>query len=148
MPEATIIDTVEELEQTWATAETRGDVATLEAIATPDFMLVGPAGFVLDKQQWLDRYRNGDLTTQSLVLENPVTRTYGEATITVARHVQQAEYQGHPANGEFRATHITVRDHTRWRLAGMHLSPIGSPPPFAKAQRVGAESDERERKSR
>lgn len=43
----------------------------------------------------------------------------------------QAEYRGHPVNGEFRATHIAVHDGTQWRLAGVHLSAIGSPPPFA-----------------
>jgi hypothetical protein len=34
-------------------AETRGDTDTLGALATPDFRLVGPAGFILTKQQWL-----------------------------------------------------------------------------------------------
>jgi hypothetical protein len=30
------------------------------------------------------------------------------------------------------ATHIAVRDEDPWRLAGIHLSPIGGPPPFAR----------------
>jgi hypothetical protein len=52
--------------------------------------------------------------------------------IRIGRHVQEAEFQGRPVNGEFRATHIAVRDGERWRLAGIHLSPLGGPLPFAK----------------
>jgi hypothetical protein len=41
-------------------------VATLDALTTDDFTLAGPAGFVPDKQQWLERYRHHDLVTHSL----------------------------------------------------------------------------------
>jgi Domain of unknown function (DUF4440) len=87
---------------------------------------------VLDKQQWLDRYRQGDLVTVRLVLGDTMTRFYGDAAVTIGRHVQQAEYRGHPADGEFRATHIAVRADTRRLLAGMHLGPIGGPPVFTQ----------------
>jgi hypothetical protein len=86
----------------------------------------------LDKQQWLDRYRGGGLHTHALAFEDAVTRVHGDYAIRIGRHIQQAEFQGRPVNGEFRATHIAVRDGGRWRLAGVHLSPIGVPPPFAR----------------
>jgi ketosteroid isomerase-like protein len=125
-------DEIRELERRWAQGELDADVAALDALATDDFTLVGPLGFVLDKQQWLDRYRRGDLVNRSLSFEDATTRVYGSAAVTIGRHIQQAEHQGHPANGEFRATHIAVHDGSRWRLAGLHLSPIGGPPPFAR----------------
>ena len=50
----------------WVDAELAADVDTLDALVTDDFRLVGPFGFVLDKQQWLDRYRSGDFTTTTL----------------------------------------------------------------------------------
>jgi hypothetical protein len=121
-----------ELDRNVIRAEVEGDVAALDALAIDDFMLVGPVGFVLDKQQWLDRYRGGALRTTALAFEDAVTRVHGDCAIRVGRHVQEAEFQGRPVNGEFRATHIAVRDDDRWRLAGVHLSPIGGPPPFAR----------------
>src|SRR6059058_961631 len=128
----TEIDAIEELETAWSQAEMVADTDTLEAISTSDFMLVGPFGFVLDKQQWLERYRSGDLVTGSLSLEDPAIRVYGEAAVTIARHIQRASYKGQPADGQFRTTHIAVRVDRRWLLAGIHLSPIGGPPPFAR----------------
>jgi hypothetical protein len=86
---------------------------------------------VLTKQQWIDRYRRGDLLTRSLSFEDTTTRVYGGAAMTVGRHVQKAEYRGNPADGQFRATHVAVHDGSRWRLAGQHLRPIGGPPPLA-----------------
>jgi hypothetical protein len=78
--------------QRWADAEKRGDVDTVEALATDDFMLVGPLGFILNKQQWLDRYRNGDLVTRSLVWDEVDVRDYGAAAIFASR---TAEHQSH-----------------------------------------------------
>lgn len=128
----TEIDAVEELETAWSQAETRADTGTLEAISTSDFQLVGPLGFVLDKPQWLDRYRSGDLVTHSLSLEDRTIRVYGEAAVTTARYTQRASYKGQPADGQFRLTHVAVRIDRDWLLAGIHLSPIGGPPPFAR----------------
>lgn len=124
-----------DLDRTLTRAEIDGDTATLDSLATDDFMLVGPVGFVLDKQQWLDRYRAGGLRTSTLAFEDAVTRVRGDCAIRIGRHVQEAEFQGRPVNGEFRATHIAVRDGGRWRLAGVHLSPIGGAPPFARPAR-------------
>ncbi len=132
MPNHTIpLQELVDLDRAVARAEVDGDADTLDALATDDFTLVGPVGFVLDKQQWLDRYRGGGLRTHALAFEDAVTRVHGDCAIRIGRHVQEAEFQGRPVNGEFRATHVAVRDGGRWRLAGVHLSPIGGPPPFA-----------------
>jgi uncharacterized protein (TIGR02246 family) len=125
---------IRELGHRWSDAEQRGDIDELAALSTDDFTLVGPVGFVLTKRQWLDRYRDGDLVTTSIVLDEVEVRAYGDAAVAVAIHQQQAAYQGHTADGRFRATHIAVRRDGTWLLAGMHLSPIGGPPPFTQAQ--------------
>jgi hypothetical protein len=137
------VEELQELEQRWAKAEIEADISVLDALAADDFSLVGPVGFVLDKQQWLDRYRQGDLVTRSLAFEDGMTRIYGGAAVTIGRHIQEAEYRGHPVNGEFRATHLAVRDGTQqWRLAGMHLSPIAAGPP-SLGRRGGEDEDAR-----
>lgn len=141
LPEQATTDAVRELEQTWTQAELRADTRTLETIATADFMLVGPVGFVLDKRQWLARYSSGDLVTESLSLDDGVTRVYGDAAVTIARHAQRASYKGQRVDGEFRTTHFAVRGESGWLLAGIHLSPAGGPPPFAPpAQQGGFEA--------
>ncbi|HEX3650889.1 MAG TPA: DUF4440 domain-containing protein [Pseudonocardiaceae bacterium] len=118
---------IRQLGQQWAEAEQRGDTDTLDALTTADFTLVGPLGFVLRKPDWLERYRTGGLVTRSLAWDDTTIREYGDTAVVVGRHTQRAEYRGTPVNGGFRATHIVVRQHDQWLLAGIHLSPIAPP---------------------
>jgi hypothetical protein len=83
-------------------------------------------GFVLDKQQWLERYRAGDLITSALTWDEVTVRSYGDTAVAIGRHTQQASYRGQPSDGQFRATHIAVRTAGRWQLTGIQLSPIGA----------------------
>lgn len=122
-----IEDQIHDLLRRWVQAEPAGDIETLDALACEDFRLVGPAGFVLDKQQWLERYRSGSLHTTSLGVDDLDLRLYEDTAIVIGTQTQTATYQGHPAGGDFRTTHVVVLDQGRWRLAGQHLSPIVSP---------------------
>ena len=119
---------IRDLGERWAAAEQAGDVATLDGMAVADFTLVGPLGFVIDRAQWLDRYRSGDLVTSSLVWDEVEVRDYGSAAIAIGRHTQQAAHRGRPTDGQFRATHVAVRVDGEWRLASIHMSPIAAPP--------------------
>ncbi|MDR3082801.1 MAG: nuclear transport factor 2 family protein [Streptomyces sp.] len=125
---------IHDLGQQWAQAEVRGDVAALEQMTTDDFGLVGPLGFVLDKQQWLHRYTAGDLVTTSLTWTDATIREYGAAAVSVGVHEQAAKFQGHPADGKFRITHVFVRPDDRWLISAIHMSPMASTPPNAPRQ--------------
>lgn len=126
----TTTDQIHELGSRWVGAELAADVATLRTLVTDDFRLVGPFGFVLDKQQWLDRYRSGDLATTALAWRDVDVRQYGDTVVTIGTHAQQAAYKGTPSNGEFRVTHVFVRDRDGWVIASMQLSPtvLAAPP--------------------
>jgi uncharacterized protein (TIGR02246 family) len=123
-----IREQVRELGRRWAQAQQDGDAEALDSLLTDDFMLVGPLGFVLTKQQWLDQYRSGALENRSVEWDEVDVRAYGDVAVALGRHRQQAEYQGQPASGQFRVTQVAVRDGDRWALAGMHFSPIAPRP--------------------
>ncbi len=125
---STTEDQVRALAEHWAQAERRGDVTALGALITDDFTLVGPLGFVLTRQQWLDRYRTGALRTMSLTCDLAGVRDYAGTAVAAGRVSQRATYQGQPADGQFRVTQVAVRRGADWLLAGMHLSPIAGPP--------------------
>ena len=121
----------------WVDAELAADVDTLDALATDDFRLVGPFGFVLDKEQWLDRYRSGDFSTATLDWRDVDVREYGDSAVAIGIQAQEAAYKGSPSNGEFRISHVFVRDGGAWRIASMQLSPTAfAPPPGAPAEKT------------
>ena len=122
---------ITEIGARWAQAEQAGDTDALDALSTDDFTLVGPVGFVLGKQQWLGRYRGGGLRTESLEWDEVQVRDYGAAAVAVGRQTQRAEFQGNRADGQFRTTHVFVRDaEGAWKLASLHIGMLGGPPPF------------------
>lgn len=119
---------VKELGHAWAAAELRGDAEALGSLLADDFICVGPLGFVLDKEQYIAARRSGDLKHESFAWEDVHVRTYGEAAVAVGSQTQSSTYQGRDVSGRFRVTQIAARQGGRWRIVGLHLSPIAQPP--------------------
>jgi len=126
---------IEELGKRWVEAELAGDTNAMDSLAHQDFLLVGPLGFILDKAQWLERYSSGAFVTSALDWRDTHVRVFGDCAVVIGVHDQEAAYRGQPNNGQFRATHILIRDGGVWRLIGMHLSPIATPPTVSQQER-------------
>jgi ketosteroid isomerase-like protein len=119
-----------DLGQRWADAELRGDATALDALLADDFVGIGPFGFVLTRQQWLDRYRSGDLKNEEFAWQDVSVRDYGDTAVAVGIQAQRTSHRGNETAGRFRATQIAVRRDGRWQLAGVQLSgPIPANPP-------------------
>src|SRR6266508_5318314 len=91
----------EDLSRDWAAADQRGDVDYLERLLADDFVGIGPRGFMLTKDQWLERHKTGDLRYQSLTLDEMAMRVYGDAAIVTARETAEATYKGQSTPGQF-----------------------------------------------
>jgi hypothetical protein len=115
----------------WA-AELRGNTTFLGRALADDFVGAGPRGFVLNKEEWLERHGSGKLRYESFGLDEVEVRPYGDAAVTVCRQAAAGVYEDengrYDINEQFRATLVFVRQQERWLLAGLHLSPIlGAP---------------------
>jgi hypothetical protein len=62
-------------------AETNADADVLDGLLANDFVGIGPLGFLLTKEQWLARYRNGDLQNTKFEITDLQTRIYGKLSI-------------------------------------------------------------------
>ena len=113
---------IRDLGQRWADAELRGDAATLATLLTDDFVGIGPFGYVLTREQWLDRYRTGDLCNEEFTWRDVNVREYGAAAIAVGIQSQRAIARGNEVAGRFRVTHVAIRRDGRWQLAAVQLS--------------------------
>ena len=124
---------VARLANTWANAELRGDVAFLEKTLADDFTGIGPLGFMLTRQEWIERHRSGDMKYDSFDLDEVRVRAYNEAAVLTSRQVQNAAYRGNSINAQFRITLVFVQQQGQWKLANLQLSTIGQPPNFARS---------------
>ena len=94
----------------FAEAQRLSDVDDLSGLLTDDFKLVGPLGFVVPKQEWLEQFRTGMLQIQSLEWDEIDIRTHAYAyfAIAIGRLTQVATFTREPADGRFRVTAIAA----------------------------------------
>lgn len=112
----------------WCAAEQAGDVAALDRYLADDFLAIGPLGFTLTRQDWLDRHASGVLTYETFGLAETETRRYGDVTVVVARQEGDGAYRGHPVPSATRVTLLLVPGEHGYRLAGIQHSFIAGTP--------------------
>jgi ketosteroid isomerase-like protein len=113
----------------FAEAQTLPDLNALSELLTEDFKLVGPLGFVVSRNQWLEQFRSGALQIESLEWDELDIRLhpYPGFAIAIARLTQAATYADNRSDGQFRVTAIAIGHGASWHLAGAHYSPIAPP---------------------
>jgi hypothetical protein len=126
----------------FAEAQRASDVEALSELLTDDFKLVGPLGFVVDKQLWLEQFRSGVLQIESLNWDELDVRghAYAGFAIAIGRLTQAATYAQKRSDGQFRVTAIVIGHGVTWHLAGAHYGPIapaGGPPERGSEGRRG-----------
>lgn len=119
---------LKELGEEWATAELNADTDFLDRLLTDDYIGIGPFGFLLTREQWLDRHLSGDLKYSSFAWSDPQIRVYGDTAVVIGIQTGKATHQGQEVPFDtLRTTHIFVRQNGSWRLAGLQMSLMGPP---------------------
>jgi ketosteroid isomerase-like protein len=116
------MDDVLEVQHRFDRAELAADRDTLRELIAEDFLSIGPRGFVLDKQQWIDRhdrFRYEELDTAELDV-----RLFGDTAVVRDVQRNRAVHDGAPVAVTARVGQVWVRQDARWRLAAIQFSPL------------------------
>lgn len=119
---------IDDLVTRWSEAERQGDAGALDSLLHEDFRGIGPAGFVLTKEQWLDRYRQGDLVNEAFSWEDTDARSYGDTTIVVGVQAQTTAYRGQDSSGRFRGSLVATRAGDQLSIVHVQLGMLAGPP--------------------
>jgi ketosteroid isomerase-like protein len=111
---------------TWTRAERSGDAGALADLLHPDFVGVGPFGFVLTREEWVQRVSGGLRFTAFDCTPDRPTRYAGDTAVIVGTQRQTGTHQSRPIDGAFRVTLLFTHEPV-WRLFGAHLS-LRNPP--------------------
>jgi ketosteroid isomerase-like protein len=112
------------LEQDWATAVERHDLAALDTILAPEFVITSPTGRVADKSAYLG-YRAGDnAKADSLVGSETRVRLFGGSAVVTTLSVTSVARRrsGRVRQLTVRSTDTWVRRRGRWQCVASHLS--------------------------
>jgi hypothetical protein len=103
-------------------AELDDDRDVLQELIAEDFQSIGPRGFVLDKEQWINRHDHFHYA--ALETSEHEVRLYDGAAIV--RNVQRNTgiHDGQESRYVMRVGQVWVNQLGKWRLAGIQFSPL------------------------
>lgn len=115
-------DVILSLQDQFDQTEIRADANVLQELMAEDFLSIGPRGFVVTKQEWIDRhqlyrYLHLDITDRTVHL-------YEKAAIVCDIQRNQSLYQGETREFNNRVMQVWVEIDGQWRLAGIQSSPL------------------------
>src|SRR5689334_1377686 len=91
-----------ELVDAWAATELAGDADQCLELLAEEFRGIGPVGFVLNREQWTARHRDGNLVNHEFAVTDAEVTGYGDTAIVRAVQQQKTTVRGHESNGSFR----------------------------------------------
>ena len=109
----------------YRTALLQRDIATLEKIWADDYVFVNASGDVLTKAQRLANAKSGATTLDSIREEENITvRVYENSAVATSRVTIKGQYSGQPTSGQYRSTHVWVKDSEGWQLVSNQLTAL------------------------
>ena len=96
----------------------------IERFVTDDWIIVNADGTIVEKDRFLEVVESGTLTHDTMKLDEPRVRIYGETAIVTGCATSAGKFMGAEFKTLERATDVFVRINGHWRCALTQLSPI------------------------
>jgi hypothetical protein len=115
-------DTILKFQDKFDQAELHGDTGTLRQLIADDFQSIGPRGFVMNKQEWIDRHRLFKYLQLDITERN--VQLYDKAAIVRNVQSNKAVYSDQHVDIMTRVMQVWVEINGQWQLAGIQFSPL------------------------
>ena len=112
------------LEQDWANALVKADLAFLEGTLADDYISTDSEGTVGNRTQEIETMKSGDYVLISTVLDNFKVHVYGDAAVYFGRSTDKAQFKDKDISGQYQWTDTWVKRDGRWQCVASHGSRI------------------------
>lgn len=121
---------VEQLEQTWRTAQLNGDVDAMDRLLSDDYVGITMNGQVVTKAQQLDRMRNRNLVLTQISLDDVKVKLIGTTTAIVTSLAEvDGTSDGAPMHGTYRYTRVYTRTAAgNWKITNFEATRVNPMP--------------------
>jgi len=114
------------LENEWADAWAKQDVAFFERIEADDYTYTSPSGEVWTKAKdlvFVKSLKPGEGVHSQIIAEMKV-RVYGDTAVVTGHCAVKEMYKGQDVSGQERWTHTWIKRSGRWQCVAAHSSEI------------------------
>lgn len=112
------------LEDGWAAALVKADVAYIDGILADNYTDTDDMGAVSTKAQDLANLKSGNIKFTALVPENYQVHVYGDTAIVTGRNSQKGQWEGRDFSGQFQWTDTWVKRDGHWLCVATHSSKV------------------------
>ncbi len=117
-------DAVDTLQDQVNAALLGGDWETLNNLVAPDARIIGPKGFIIDRDTWIGVHKESEYEQVRLEPTETETHTYDNAGIRFDLVDSECTYKEETITGRFRVCQVWVTDHQRWQLAAVQYTSL------------------------
>lgn len=120
----TATDTVRVLQDQVNVALLGSDWETLTNLVSADARIIGPRGFIIDRDTWIGVHQETQYEQVRLEPSETEVHTYGNAGIRVDVVASECRYQGQTITGRFRVCQVWAIDRQRWQLVAVQYTSV------------------------
>ena len=104
------------------------DLTKLDQVLSASFLLTHSNGVIVNKTQYLDELRRGDIKYSSSVIDGDyVIRIYGNAAVVTGRATSKGTSHGQDFVRHIRFTRVYVNQAGLWEMVALHATAIAKP---------------------
>jgi hypothetical protein len=115
-------DVIDDLQDSVNDALLGSDWQTLGELIDTDARIIGPKGFIIDRDTWIGVHQGSDYQQVRLDVTESEVRQYDGAGIRFDVVESECLYKGETIAGRFRVTQVWVRKEVRWRLVAVQYT--------------------------
>lgn len=112
------------LEQGWAEAIVKADLAFLDRVLGDDFTYIDGEGILWLKANYLSVFKSGEAEFSSMASDEIKARVYGDAAVVTGRNTIKGTFRGDEHPNRERFTDIWIKRDGRWQCVAAHSSKV------------------------
>lgn len=105
-------------------AAVKGDVSALEPTTSDDYVRIGPEGGMMNKTEYLDALKSGNLKYQSIQTKDSKIQNYGNAAVSTGTADIKGTYKGRDISGNYRVSQVFVKRNGKWQVVHLQSTKI------------------------
>ncbi len=122
--DAMAVQTITQLEQDWAVAIAKADIATIEKIAAPEWMISDPDGVLSSRAKSDEELKTGVYKCEAFKIDEMKVSVVGHTAIVFGLETEKSTYNGKDSSGQYRYTDVFVKRDKAWVAVATHVSKV------------------------
>ncbi len=126
-PTENVEQVIMKLEQEWADAALKNDIAAFERIEADDWVYFTAEGRIVNKAQDLAESKANAYKATTLTISEVKVRVYGDTAVATLVQDEKSQYKGKDTSGHYLFTDVWVKKNGKWQVVSTQGTKVEPP---------------------